>query len=246
MILLRLFWFFIPTLLLWMADGGSSGGDGGGGKADPPADPAGAFEGLKRRYDNDLGVVAQKLFDENYQYRTRIRDLEAETTDLKGKLPAEGAVVLSGDSAAQWEAYRALGKPDEIKTTLAEGRQLKRDGLLRQAADAHGYKPAVLSRLAGNLAIELGETEVDGQKKPVAYVVEGETRTQLDQYAQSKWSDFMPSLQPAQSQGGGAGQSNGTTFVQQKSGGKATGSGDKVKEFISQQRDAGKLEKPII
>lgn len=246
MIFLRLFWFLIPTLALWMADGGSGSGDGGG-KAAPPADPAGAFESLKRRYDNDLGAVAQKLFDENYQYRTRIRDLETETTNLKGKLPAEGAVVLSGDSAAQWDAYRALGKPDEIKTTLAGYAHLKRDGLLRQAAEAHGYKAAVLSQLASSsLQIELGEIEVDGQKKPIAYVVEGETRTQLDQYAQSKWSDFMPSLQPAQSQGGGAGQSNGTTYIQQKSGGRATGSGDKVKEFIDRQRDAGKLEKPII
>lgn len=247
--LLRLLFLFIPTFALWMADGSNGGGGGegnsGGDKADPPADPAGSFQNLISRYKDDLGAVARQLFDENYQHRTRIRELETEIGQLENRLPGEDAVILSGDDVTTWQTYRELGQPDEIRTTLTEYQQLKRNGLLRSAADAHGYKASVLAQLAGELPIELGEVEADGQKKTIAYVVEGESRTPLDQYANDKWSDFMPSLRPDQSQGGGSG-TNGTTYVQQQSGGKAAGSKDKVTEFIQRQKQAAKLDKPII
>jgi hypothetical protein len=82
-------------MLLHNTDPGNPGGGGGG------QDPAAAFQRLLDQNKNDGLAVASKLFDENFQLRTKNRDLSA-------KLPKDGAVVLTDDDAKEWNAFKAL------------------------------------------------------------------------------------------------------------------------------------------
>jgi hypothetical protein len=204
------------------------GDNPGGGQS---GDPAQGYQRLLERHNNDALGMARTLYDENFQYRQRIRDLE-------GRLPAQGAVVLPAEDAARWQAYQQLGAVDALtqqlqaaQTAQSELTGLRRDAQLRQVAEVAGYKPAVLGRLAGELAMEVREAE--GKKSVV--VKDGDKETPLAEYAQTHWADFLPALQAGQQQ---PPQSSGTGFVRQDAGGKSPSSApDYLKEFQA-ARDA--------
>jgi hypothetical protein len=136
------------------------------------------------------------------------RKYRKDNSDLKAKLPPEGAVVLTADEAKAWDEYKALGKAGDLKAALGERDRLKdeADGLRRaevykQAAEAHGYKAPVLSRLASQekLQIEIREEKVGAKTAQVAYVKgvddKGkETATKLPDYAARAWPEFLDSL----------------------------------------------------
>lgn len=173
----------------------------------------------------------------------RIASLGAEVEGLRTKLPAEDAVVLTADEAATLEAYRKLGKPDEITkqleagetaaATLAEKDAAESWG---QAATAHGYKSSVLlplAKQAGLAVVELKTVQPEGEEDPreVAMVREGEdgTPTRLDEYAKEHWDDFLPAL-TAEDDGAGdrkpavAGAGSGAPYPKQRQkGGRAKG-----------------------
>ena len=60
------------------------------------------------------------LFQENWNYREKLRQAEEEIKGLKAKLPREGAVTLTGEQAEQWQAYQEFGNPDEWQNERAE------------------------------------------------------------------------------------------------------------------------------
>jgi hypothetical protein len=136
------------------------------------------------------------------------RKYRKDMAELRAKLPPEGAVVLSGDDAKAWDEYRALGKAGDLKAALGERDRFRdeADGLRRaevykQAAEAHGYKAPVLSRLASQekLQIEIKEEKVGARTAQVAYVKgvddKGkETATKLPDYAARAWPEFLDSL----------------------------------------------------
>jgi hypothetical protein len=156
------------------------------------------------------GAAATLLFQENREHRQRIRELEQ-------RVPGEGAVVLTGDQAQAWQAYQGLGAPTDLQQQLEQAQQastelatLKRAEQMRAVADAVGYKPGVLHKLADGLTLEMREEQVEGQAARVPYVVTGENQAQpLTDYAQQHWADFLPALQaqpagqPAQASQGG-------------------------------------------
>jgi hypothetical protein len=79
---------------------------------DNKPNPAEAFQKLLEKNSNDGVKLASQLFDENFQLRTKNRELSTSQ-------PKEGSVVLSADEAKLWKAYQDLGvAPDEIKTSL--------------------------------------------------------------------------------------------------------------------------------
>jgi hypothetical protein len=165
------------------------------------ADPVERYQRLLAKYDNDAGKLALRLNNDNYKLREKIRGLEKST-------PPEGARVLSKDEAAEFEAYRALGKPEEIQQARTERDRLmeetdghRRAEVYKQAAEAHGYKAPVLMRLASQekLQIEIREEKVGAKTAPVAYVKgvddKGkETATKLPDYAAKAWPEFLDSL----------------------------------------------------
>jgi hypothetical protein len=174
----------------------NSQGELGNGASTPP-DPAEGFKRLLAKHENDAIRVAEKLYGENYELR---RDNSA----LKGRVPAEGDVILKGDDLKRWQKYQDLGDPGEIRKSLDSGKdaiaerdRFARGELYRKAAEVAGYKPAVFARLAeqDGLAIEIGEVKKDGKAVPTAFVKgEDDSTTPLNVYVDSKWSEFKPAL----------------------------------------------------
>lgn len=189
-----------------MAPDGSDGGGtaAGGAGNDNPANNGGDLE--KRLLDAFAGIANKQggadaagvlLLQENKQYRDRISQLQNELATAQGKLPGEGAVVLTSEQAAEWQTYQELGKPDDLKQLKGNYTQLQRDKLFQEAAAAHGFKPAVLSNLKGidDFQIEVREQEVDGKKVKVAVAKNGDGQERpLPQLIDEKWADFKPAL----------------------------------------------------
>jgi hypothetical protein len=172
-----------------------------------------------QQYGNDAIRMADRVAElerDNYRYREQKRDLTDRVKALEGKQVPEGAVVLTGDDAQSWQAFSALGKPDEVKAKLAERDTLatevattRRDGLLRDAAQAAGFKFSVLKdrvALAGDLPIEVREVDENGTKVNRAFVKpQGGGEKSLTDYAAEHWADYLPAL-TATGGGDGAGQ----------------------------------------
>src|SRR5690606_7778893 len=97
---------------------------------------------------------------DNKKYRDRLRGMQDE---LKAAKPAEGAVVLSGDEAKRWTAFSKIeGDPADIAKRLDAGKaaEVKLAALTererdREAAEAIGWKPNVLSDLRASKKIAL-------------------------------------------------------------------------------------------
>lgn len=146
------------------------------------------------------------LLKDNFKQREEIRERDARIKDLEGKVPGEGAVVLTAEQAKDWEAYQALGKPDAVKATVDKVATLEtdiakrdREKTQKEAADAAGFKPSVLAKLPGadELTYETREEEVDGEKRPVAYVTpkgDGAKPQKLTEYADENWKELLPAL----------------------------------------------------
>jgi hypothetical protein len=231
----------IPLLWLVLNQQGEGGTNQGGSQGHPPqpqpsqgggpqTPPQGGGQDWQQALNNLIqrqgGVdsTAALLFQENREHRQRIRELEQ-------RLPGEGAVVLTGDQAQAWQTYSQLGNPAEVQQRLTAAEQaqqelagLRRAEQVRSVAEAAGYKPNVLQRLAEGLTLDLREQQVEGQTARVPVVVTGEGQQQqatpLAEYAQQHWADFLPALQaqggpqPGPAQGG-----QGTTYPRQQGGG---------------------------
>lgn len=161
----------------------------------PGPDLAKAIEGLLAKH-GDPNAALRVLLNENHTYRDTVRE-------LKSKLPADGAVVLTGDDAQAWGEYRTLGKAAEVKKALDDGKAvaselsgLKRNEEVRTVAEIAGFKPSVLKTLAGDLAFEVKEEKgKDGKAVRVVHVKGADDKSvPLTEYAEKHWADFMPSL----------------------------------------------------
>lgn len=158
-------------------------------------DPQAGFQALLAKHQSDALAVAAMLYQENYQARERARQLKDELDALRGKVPGEGMVIMPAADADALQAYRAIGKPEDLGKLQGELTGLRRDAVLENAARAHGYKIGVLKRLAGDAQIEVRETEQNGKRAPVAYVKDGDGKElPLPDYAKAQWPDFLPAL----------------------------------------------------
>lgn len=141
---------------------------------------------------DSLFKMAELLADaENKLYRLRETNRE-----LRAKVPADGAVLMTPEDAAALEAYRTLGKPEDVQSKLsaAEGTSAKLAGLerterFRAAAEAHEYRPGALVKLPSLIGKEIEAREVDG--KP-AYFVEG---VALPEFIAAHDPEFLTALQ---------------------------------------------------
>ncbi len=173
------------------------GGEGGG--APPtPVDPNEGFKALLAKYNNDALVVAGKLHEENYKLRQK-------NAAMKATVPDEGAVVLKGDDAKDWQKYREFGKPSEVKASLESGRSAttKLEGIgraesYRKAARTLDLNEAVfiLAAEKDGLVVEFVEDKGEDNKVVATAVVkgEGDSTTPLDEYVDKHWSDIRPAL----------------------------------------------------
>lgn len=168
-------------------------------------DPAQAFQNALAKKSGDALQLASQLFDENFSLRGEKRTLKTEVAELRKSVPADGSIVLSPDKAKEYEAYKALGKPDDLKTRIdahetleSEVKGLKKKEVIREVAEIHGFKPTVLEdrdKAAGGLEFVI---KLDDKKRKVAYVKDGDKETPLTQYAEDNWADYLPSLKVEQ------------------------------------------------
>ena len=144
--------------------------------------------------------LAEKLAEAenaNYKLREKNRTLRQERDDARGKVPAEGAVVVPQEDAALLETYRAFGAPALLQTALdtkstaeQELSTLKREKTERRAAEIAGFEPVVLSTLAKDLDIQIKGTP----DKPLPVVLADGQETALEDYARAHWTKFDASL----------------------------------------------------
>jgi hypothetical protein len=220
-------------------DPDTGGGSGGGNDDSRVGD---AFQRRLDRTNNDGLLLARELYSENYRERESNRRLREQVTELQGRVPAEGTHVLTGDDVARWQAYTQLGQPTELQqrieqgqTAIAERDSLSRDKTIREAADATGYKPSVLTTLAEKDKLAVSVRESNGTREAVV-TIEGQQPILLTAYAEQHWADFLPALQSTQPQQ----QASGTRMIPQTAGGKKPEL-DMVSAFIKQaqeQRDS--------
>ena len=235
MLFKHLFHFLIPLMFMSFADGDPIIPPATP-PAVPPADPNTGVQALIQRHNNDLTAVINHLFNDNYQLREKNRGIKEQVKLLEGKVPAEGAVILGADEAKLLEAYKALGGPEdlnkfqgEFQTVKAELDTLKRESMLETAATAHGYKASVLKTLVKEAQVEMREVEKDGQKKPAAFVLNGDQAINLDDYVSKNFADFLPALRLEASP-------PGTQFIPQGTGGQNP-KGDVVSNFVKKAQE---------
>lgn len=178
-----------------------AGGEGGGDNPDKPT-----ASSLLERYGSDALKMAERLAaaqDDAYKLREKQRELKAELEGLRGKVAPEGSAILTADDAKRWEAYTALGKPEDLTKAVserdaaqAELSKVTRGLALHAAADAHGYKVAVLGKLPSltDKPIEVREIEVEGQKVKRAFVKDGTQETGLAEYITAHDPELLPAL----------------------------------------------------
>jgi hypothetical protein len=174
-------------------------GEGGGGSGAGTQAPPKPSE-LVERYNGDALRMAEKLAD----VLTDNHKLRGEKADLKKKQTPDGAVILTGDDAAKWNAFNELGTPEELKTikatgeaAIAERDELRAQATIAKAAELTGYKTKVLSDLAKSKGFTI-EVEGDGEAaKVTARYKDGDKdkAVPLNEYVETSLSDYLPSLQ---------------------------------------------------
>lgn len=182
------------------------------------------------------------------EWRAKLATEHAQTShaDLVSKLAAanrridtlaanqvpQGGRVLTADEAKAYDAFVALGTPDEVKTKLEQGAKdsteltdLRFKDSLNTAARDAGYKPKVLGdrvKADGLTLLPSREVERDGKKVQVAYVKDAKgTEHELATYAKQHWDDYLVALQAE-----GGNNNSGASYARQDAGsGSGSGSG---------------------
>lgn len=136
---------------------------------------------------------------DNKTERDRVKALQAEVDEAKGKVPPDGSRVLRKDEAAALAAYEALGKPNELEVKLgdydravSDAATAKRQQLVDAAArdpqneTAYRFKPSVLARLLEGTVLT---------KNDKGYAVKvGEVEKPLEKFLEEDQADFLPAL----------------------------------------------------
>lgn len=178
--------------------------------------------------------VSKKIGDlekDNHKQRGEIQTLKDAKKVLEEKAAPEGAVVLTGDDAAKWTRYQALGTPDEVESAAKERDALRTtvkgrewEDAVKTAAEAEGWgKPAILRLALKGLedhTLEVREDKGDkGEKVRVAYIKEpgeGKAAKKLRDYLTEREPDVLETL--AGSSGSGAGGAGGVPYVPSRAG----------------------------
>lgn len=169
---------------------------------------------LKEQGDDVRTMIAERFANlesalraERADHKTaaqKAKELEEQVREATAKL--DGGVLLSKDDGALFETYKTLGTPDDLKAGLDERETLRgqldetrREAVLRDVAEAAGYRLPVLKdrdKAAGGLEYEVKEVEENRQKARKVFVRDGDKSVALADYAKANWADYLPALQP--------------------------------------------------
>lgn len=93
-----------------------------------------------KKHEGDAMALAAELSAE-------VADLNRQLNAAKGQKPKEGSLLLTPEQAKQWEAFIALGKPEEIVTAYQEYVALGKAEELKTKIAAHAELEAKVSGL---------------------------------------------------------------------------------------------------
>ena len=205
--------------------------------------------GAFRYLGSTPGELAKKIADlerDNQKGRDKVKDLEA----VAAKVPAEGAVVLTGEDATEYAAWKALGmkaaEAEKLKTdnaTLSADKKTRdRLDLLTTAREAEGWNenaPKALTKLAGFDAVDLTQGEVtvertvagkkESAKVPTAFVTVDGKPVRIGEWLKSTAPEFVPLL-TAQASNGTSGNGAGGVPVPDMRGSAGSGSTTRTEE----------------
>lgn len=145
---------------------------------------------LKRERD-DLKKALDKRESENKTFRDDLKMLTEERDALKGKLPADGSLVLGKADVERWNSYTALGKLDEVTAKVngygdleaKEQRRTREDGI-----KALGLKPSIFELIAeGNPY----RTEGEGEDRKVFVTVDDKEQELTARASELDRSDLL-------------------------------------------------------
>lgn len=190
---------------------------------------------LLQRHNNQWATVAAELYSQTGKLREDRRTLRAELEQLKAKVPAEDDVVLSGKDKETYEAYKALGTPEEINSERVKAAETQRNLQVSKLATKHSLKESVLTKLLSP------ETEIllEGTGEDAVYKLKnGDKTATVEEMLSGEWSDFAPSLQ-AETQP----DHNGTRVLVQSGSKKDAGKDkDMVESFLQSMTATPKKE----
>jgi hypothetical protein len=195
--------------------------------------------------------VREKIDDltrDNGRYRDRHREDQTKITELEGKLPKDGAVVLTKEQAADFEAYTKLGKPAEVSSAISDGAQakaqlaarVKRDHV-HEAAKVLGWQPSLAERIRGidEGSITFKDEEIEQNGKKVAARVpyltpagEKQTPVKLVDYVAKNDPDIVDLLPAGEPDRRRAGTTGGVTVAPQSHGGRPPREGKLTDEDV--------------
>ena len=204
----------------------------------------------------------------------RLAALERQNADLTANQVPRGGRALTRDEARNYDAYVALGTPDEVQVRLTErdayaqhgtpdevaqrleaGRTAEttlaertRADAIREAAGVTQFKDRVLGdRLAadGLELLPLEKVVRDGKEVQVAYVKDAQgVKHELGEYAKANWNDYLPALQAAP-----AAPTPGPAFPRQDTprapNPSASGGGGWVQTALAQSSSGGDYKDPL-
>jgi hypothetical protein len=182
--------------------------DGDGPKKDPETKPADGERSLTR--EQWEAVRQTELAKENQaSLTTRVIKLEGEAFELRRKQAPDGGLILTGDQRKAWEAYQQLGKPDELKPLLEQGKkdrervqQVEKTEQLTRVAQAAGWDLGAfrdLDTLAGGLEWTVQTIkDKDGNDVQQVTVKDGQTTRDAVAFAEERWAKFLPVLQASE------------------------------------------------
>lgn len=197
----------------------------------PEAEPG--FEKLLQRYGGNSDAVSTLLYRDNY-------DLRQQIGEANKKVPVEGAIVLTGDEANNYQAYLATLtdlnlKPDDIKTEILSKRQYERDAQLAEVATVADWNLEALKAVQG---IDTLKFEIKEEADPADANIKVKKVFTLDAEGKEIPLDQLPTiapLLPALQKQATPPAPTGVQFVRQPGPGALPAATDRVQAFLQQQ-----------
>lgn len=212
-----------------------------------------------------LGTVEElsRLKAENADRRQKNKQLTDEVEALKAKVPPEGARVLNPEEAKAWEAFVALGKPEdltkaqeELVALRAKDAERTRVDALRAAVAAEKWPDGAAELLADSKRADGATYTVAKEKQrgqdgkeaefEVGYITlagEGQKPMRLADFAKESLPALLTLTAPKEYSGGG-----GRAAPEQRGGGAPASTAstllEKAKEANKQRAEAPNALRP--
>uniref|UniRef100_UPI003747A368 hypothetical protein n=1 Tax=uncultured Deinococcus sp. TaxID=158789 RepID=UPI003747A368 len=123
-----------------------------------------SLEEATRGRDSE-GQSAARARRERDEARARAQQLDEQRVALEARVPAEGAVLLNAEQAAQWQQVTergGLAAWDTDRTAAAQGQQFRQEALITRLAQAQNWDAARLTELLAGRPLDEREITPEG------------------------------------------------------------------------------------